>query len=243
MKDVVKKIQEALRNRNFILIAGSCRVDYEGRAASHLGYGERIVIIKQDNSILVHRPYGYEPVNWNPAGSRIEIKLDEEDRLILTSLKSGEKLVIVFNDVKHLAILNMLDDAEFEMYASEADMKQAVLLEPQLIEEGFIPIEDERRAFGRGRVDIFGRDKDGNLVIVELKRNEASVEDIQQIIGYLNSLTREFGKRPRAIIAAPSISRKASMLASSNSIEFKCLTPRLCMDILKRKRGLDRFLE
>ncbi|HIQ29177.1 MAG TPA: DUF91 domain-containing protein [Candidatus Caldiarchaeum subterraneum] len=243
MKDFVEKLQEALRNRHFILIAGNCRVYYEGRAASHLGYGERVVLIKQDGSILVHRPYGHEPVNWNPPGSRIEARRDEEDRIILTSLKSGEKLVVVFNDVKHFAVLNMLDDAEFEMYASEADMKQAVLLEPRLIEDGFTPVEDERKAFGSGRIDILGRDKNGNLVIVELKRNEASVEDVQQVLGYLSSLTRELGRRPRAIIVAPSISRRAAMLANSNNIEFKCLTPRLCMDVLKRRKGLDRFLE
>ena len=60
-----------------IVIIGSCKVIYEGRASSTLDYGERIVILKQDGSTLIHRPTGYKPVNWQPSGASIKIKPDE----------------------------------------------------------------------------------------------------------------------------------------------------------------------
>lgn len=49
-----------------LLVVGNCCVEYQGRASSKLGPGERIVIIKEDGALLVHRPTGYEPINWMP---------------------------------------------------------------------------------------------------------------------------------------------------------------------------------
>ncbi|MFQ5999898.1 MAG: endonuclease NucS, partial [Candidatus Bathyarchaeia archaeon] len=57
-------IREALSERKALIIVGNCWVDYRGRASSKLEPGERIVVIKGDGSVLVHRPVGYEPVNW-----------------------------------------------------------------------------------------------------------------------------------------------------------------------------------
>ena len=42
--------------RNSVLIVvGCCSVEYVGRARSTLGWGERIVIVKPDGSVLVHQ--------------------------------------------------------------------------------------------------------------------------------------------------------------------------------------------
>ncbi|MCK4884719.1 DUF91 domain-containing protein, partial [Candidatus Bathyarchaeota archaeon] len=61
-------IKEAVSKRKAVILVGNCWVDYKGRASSKLEPGERIVMIKEDGSVLVHRPFGYEPVNWQPAG-------------------------------------------------------------------------------------------------------------------------------------------------------------------------------
>ena len=71
-----EKIREGIRSGSLIVLMGLMEVYYEGRAASSLGPGERLLIIKQDGSLLVHRPTGYEPVNWQPPGSKIEIFLE-----------------------------------------------------------------------------------------------------------------------------------------------------------------------
>ena len=63
--------KKSIMNKYTLVIIGSCKVIYEGRASSTLGYGERIVILKQDGSTLIHRPTGYKPVNWQPSGASI----------------------------------------------------------------------------------------------------------------------------------------------------------------------------
>ena len=56
LAEAAERIREGIRSRKLILVLGSMEVYYEGRAASSLGLGERLLIIKQDGSLLVHRP-------------------------------------------------------------------------------------------------------------------------------------------------------------------------------------------
>ena len=49
-----------------LIIIGDCMINYHGRAKSLLDWGQRIIIIKQDANILIHRPIMREPVNWLP---------------------------------------------------------------------------------------------------------------------------------------------------------------------------------
>nr|NIQ34044.1 DUF91 domain-containing protein [Nitrososphaeria archaeon] len=68
--------QEALEliydngHRSMILLLGDCCVSYQGRAKSYLDFGERLVIVKKDGSVLVHTGELREPVNWQPPGTR-----------------------------------------------------------------------------------------------------------------------------------------------------------------------------
>ena len=243
VEEAAERIRRALRAGEVILVVGSMEVFYEGRASSTLGAGERLLIIKEDGSVLVHRPRGYEPVNWQPPDSKIEVGVDE-GRLVVEArrVRPREVLKAVFTDVKAVLSFKLHDEAEFAMYATEEDMKRAILMEPTLIEDGFKPMESERRAGDSGFIDIFGVDKEGNLVVVEIKRRNATSEDIRQLLRYVESVERELGRRPRAIIAAPGVQRSAMRELTSHRVEFRCVTPRRCAEILKRGQGLERFL-
>ncbi|MEM4021435.1 MAG: endonuclease NucS, partial [Nitrososphaerota archaeon] len=102
--------------------------------------------------------------------------------------------------------------------------------------------EDERRAGRAGFVDIFGVDSSGNLVVVEIKRRNATSEDVRQLVSYVKEIEKELGRRPRMILAAPGVQRSASRELAAYGVEFKCLSPRRCHEILKRGRGLEEFL-
>jgi RecB family endonuclease NucS len=68
MEEAEKIVREAISQRKTLLVVGNCWVHYTGRAKSKLEPGERILIVKEDGSLLIHRSVGYEPVNWQPPG-------------------------------------------------------------------------------------------------------------------------------------------------------------------------------
>ena len=61
--EALKALRSGLSNQRTVVIAGVCSVKYKGRARSTLEDGERLVIVKADGNVLVHRPTGMEPVN------------------------------------------------------------------------------------------------------------------------------------------------------------------------------------
>ncbi|MEN2974877.1 MAG: endonuclease NucS [Candidatus Caldarchaeales archaeon] len=239
---IVGKLKESLLKRELIIIVGLFEVLYEGRASSKLGLGERLLMIKSDYSVIIHRPVSYEPVNWQPPRSKIEVKIvDGKLTIEARRPKPAELLIVKFAEVYHFSSFKLRDEAEFHMYATEEDMKKALLIQPSLIEEGFKILEEEKSIRPSGFIDIFGTDLSGRLVVVEIKRREVTVEDIRQLVQYVNSIEREVGKRPRAIIAAPKIQKSATRELKLHNVEFKCISPRKCMEVLEKTRGLDRF--
>lgn len=243
LEEAAEKLREGIRSRSLIVLTGLMEVFYEGRASSSLGEGERLLLIKQDGSVLVHRPTGYEPVNWQPPGSLISVIVRDGVLVIEARRLSPEEILrVVVKKVYSIESHKLEDSAEFAMHATEEEMKRAILLEPSLIEEGFKPIEDERRAGRAGFVDIFGVDSSGNLVVVEIKRRNATSEDVRQLVSYVKEIEKELGRRPRMILAAPGVQRSASRELAAYGVEFKCLSPKRCHEILKRGRGLEEFL-
>jgi RecB family endonuclease NucS len=236
-----EELRNALAKGLVVVLAGPCTVSYEGRASSRLGEGERLVIIKRDRSVLVHRPEGYEPVNWQPANSKIDFTTSGEEFQIRVS-NGPELLTITFTSPPRIEYFELRDTAVFEMYASEEDMKKAVIARPDLVEEGFKPFVEERPVRKTGRVDLLGVDRHGNILVVEFKKNSATAQDILQLKTYVESLQEEFGNRPRAVIAAPGLTKNARSMLDLHGIEFRCLTPRQCSQVLERMRNLDRYL-
>ena len=73
---------------------------YDGRANSTLENGERLLIIKSDGSLLVHRPVGYEPVNWQPAGGVFHVQI-KDDGLEVHGVrqKPRESVRVIFSEI------------------------------------------------------------------------------------------------------------------------------------------------
>jgi len=66
-------------------------------------------------------------------------------------------------------------------------MHRAILLKPELLEWGFKPISWEKHV-QPGFVDIYGEDKNGKLVIVEVKRKTATKENALQLAKYIEPI-------------------------------------------------------
>lgn len=235
--EAYNKVKSGLSQHKTIIIAGNCSVEYDGRAASQLKPGERLIILKSDGSALVHRPRDYSPVNWQPSGSLFNTRISEGNLIIrIYRAKEKESLEITLIKVLMVAVLDLRDKGEFILYASEKDMQEAILFDPSLLEDGFRPLETERTV-EPGFIDIIGVDKENSLTLVEIKRNPATKKDVQQLHKYMKIYNINNGRTVRGILVAPEIKKNAKKELNRLGYEFKALTPQECSNILKRKKS------
>ncbi|MCX8169361.1 MAG: endonuclease NucS [Candidatus Methanomethylicia archaeon] len=228
-------LKHGIENRNFIIIVGSCIVDYHGRASSTLSHGERVVIVKADGSIQIHRPKDVEPVNWQPPRCIFHVNLiGNELRLRAIRSKPREIIDISFDKILFIACFNLVDEGEFSLHASEIDMQKAIIMSPNLIEEGFKIISFEKHV-EPGFIDLYGLDSIGRLVVLEIKRRTADKSAVLQLAKYVSEIkSRNPYREVRGILVAPSLSKSAQSLLHSLGLEFKRLNPKVCAKILNR---------
>ncbi|MCK4439380.1 endonuclease NucS [Candidatus Bathyarchaeota archaeon] len=245
VKEAANAINAAVSQRRTILVIGNCWVHYSGRASSKLEPGERILIIKEDGSLLVHRSVGYEPVNWQPPGCIFHIQAkDNALEIHAVRRKPAESVKVFFDEIHMVSALSLVDSGEFSLYASEEDMQKAVLLEPSLVEEGFKPISYEKKV-EPGFVDVYGVDKNGNLVVVEIKRKTAGNDAALQLAKYVDAIKSKVNREVRGILVAPNIAKGVQRLLATLQLDFKALDPQKCAGILKRSktRKLETFFK
>lgn len=228
------------------LVIGNCRVDYEGRASSTLEWGERIVIVKADGSILVHRPIGYEPVNWQPQGCLFQVDMPSERVLRIRAFRrQPREIVNIYFDRIRLIFSSRLDDSgEFYLHVSEEQMKDALLSRPEMLEPHFKAIDYERKV-EPGFVDVYGVDKDRNLVVVEIKRNPIGRDAVLQLKRYMDAIRKETGQFVRGMVVGPSLRKGAQTLLATLNLEFKQLSPKKCFEVLqaRKTRKLIEFMK
>jgi RecB family endonuclease NucS len=227
-------IKAAVADRNAIILVGNCWVDYKGRASSKLEPGERIIMIKEDGSVLVHRPIGYQPVNWQPTGCMFQIRSRGEILIVrAVRRKPSESVNITFDHVYLVTSMKLIDRGVYSLHASESDMQQAILLEPSLLEEGFVPISYEKKV-EPGFVDVYGMDRDGRLVVVELKRRTAGRDAALQLAKYIDYIKTVAKRDLRGVLVAPHLAKGVQTVLTSLGLEFKALEPKKCAEVLRR---------
>ena len=237
-------VREALTERKALIIVGNCWVDYSGRASSKLEPGERIVIFKEDGSVLVHRPTGYEPVNWQPPGCLFSVRaVSNTLQIRAIRRKPSESVKIFFDNVYEVCALNLVDNGAFSLYASEEDMQRAILSRPSLLEDGFEPITYEKKVES-GFVDVYGVDKTGKFVVVEIKRKPAGRAAVLQLAKYVKAIRSMVNREVRGVLVAPDVAKGVQRLIVTLGLEFKALDPRKCALVLTKpetKRLVDFF--
>ena len=230
-------VKEALSKRKALIIVGNCWVEYQGRASSKLEEGERIVIFKEDGSVLVHRSIGCEPVNWQPPGCIFQTSASREVLQIRAVRQKPYEFVRIFFGPTYLVtVLSLVDKGEFALHASEEDMQKAVLMQPSLVEDGFKPISYEKKV-EPGFVDVFGVDKTGKFVVVEIKRKIASKDAVLQLAKYVEAMRDWTNREVRGILVAPNLTKGVQRLLETLHLDFKALDPKKCSDILSKTRN------
>ncbi len=245
VEEAARLIRKALSERKTLVIVGNCWVEYRGRASSKLKSGERIVMIKEDGSVLVHRPTGYEPVNWQPPGCLIQTSTsDGVLKIRAVRRKPSESVRVFFDLVYLLSAFSLVDNGQFSLYASEEDMQRAILIEPEIVESGFRPITYEKK-IEPGFVDVYGLDKDGKLVVVEIKRKTAGRDAALQLAKYVDSVRSTVSREVRGLLVAPRLAKGVQRVLVTLGLNFRALDPRRCAEILSRPemRKLEEFFD
>ena len=225
IKETEEILDTGFKNKAILIITACCRVSYEGRAKSNLESGDRVIIIKPDGSFLVHKSEKRNPVNWQPPGCKVKFHA-EKGLIILKSLRNKPKEILEVEISKTHVIMYFIlqDDNDLNLTGSEEEMSNYIFYEnPEIIEKGFKPLAREK-SISHGIIDIMGKDKNGNLVVLELKRGRATLDAVSQLKRYIDNLSEENGDL-RGILVAPSITESAFKLLSSYGLEFREVHP------------------
>lgn len=178
----------------YITVLGRCRVEYDGRATSTLGYGDRHITLQPDGCVRVDTDEDRKPVNWQPPGAEYRARMTEEETLHVHAKRTNptETLDIEFTNVYFVTATEMQDEAELTLVGTEQDMQDHLMDNPEPISEAlgepFIPLEAEY-SLDSGDVDVFGRTDADEAVVVELKRRTVGPEAVSQLHRYVDEIS------------------------------------------------------
>ncbi|SDU77579.1 hypothetical protein SAMN04489737_0075 [Arcanobacterium phocae] len=209
------------------IVIARCSVDYSGRLDAHLEPAIRVLMLKQDGSVLVHSDGGsYKPLNWmSPPATFSVVDVADADR------KAG---VVETWSIEHNKTNDVL---RINIYELIHDITQDLGVEPGLIKDGVEAhlqkllaeqvnvlgqnLELVRREYPTpiGPVDLMLLDAAGGHIAVEVKRR-GEIDGVEQLTRYLDLLSRDTMLQPiRGIFAAQEIKPQARVLAEDRGIE------------------------
>ena len=216
-------VEDGLDDAAVVTVFGRCAVDYDGRATSHLGPGDRLVVLKPDGTLLVHQSEQRTPVNWQPPGCDHAATAREGELVVLSTRESpNERVEVRFETVESVAVYPMEDTEELELRGTEEDLRDRILGDPSMVEAGLDDLDAEYDT-PVGAADLVGRDAEGRLVVLELKRRRVGPTAVSQLERYVTALADD--GPVRGILVAPSVTDGARRLLDAEGLEFVSLEP------------------
>jgi RecB family endonuclease NucS len=196
------------------LLIARCSVHYVGRLTAHLPMAPRLLMVKNDGSVLVHSDGGsYKPLNWMSP----PCKLVEAEGLWTVTNKAGEQLLIAISEVLHDSLHELGVDPGLVKDGVEAHLQALLAMHIQTLGEGYRLVRREYPT-AIGPVDILARDGQGLAVAVEIKRR-GDIDGVEQLTRYLELLNRDPLLAPvRGVFAAQEIKPQARTLALDRGI-------------------------
>lgn len=227
-EDIDKKVKRSLNSGSIVSIYTRCVVDYSGRSSTDLKEGDRCLLLKPDGVISVQSGEGLRPKNWQPPGGDFSFYY-EDDTFVVECVRetdSCKEEVVKVYCLEHYGTVcyQYQDDEEIEMIGSEEDMHDRIMKEPDLVEEGFTALENEKST-EVGDIDIYGVDEYSNPVVIEVKRRKAELKHVDQLLRYTDYMKKNKDGFVRGILIAPEASEKTEDLLEKNDLELVKLDP------------------
>ncbi len=201
------------------LVVARCQVDYAGRLTAHLPMATRLIMVKNDGSVLVHSDGGsYKPLNWmSPPCKVVEGKSEDGVHEWLVTGKDDDTLRILLEEVLHDSAHELGIDPGLQKDGVEKHLQELLAEHPGTLADGLTLVRREYPT-AIGPVDLMCRDAAGASVAVEIKRR-GEIDGVEQLTRYLELLNRDPKLRPvRGIFAAQEIKPQARVLATDRGI-------------------------
>lgn len=231
--------------KKMLVLFGSCYATFDGRIKSFLPLGDRFLIVKKDETLILHGSKGLKPLNWQLGGAgKIHYSIENEKLVVKTFRpKTKESLEIVFDTVYESVIYDAHDSASLSIYGSESDLSNYLFNNPGIIDKDFQPTAREFET-PFGFLDLRGVDKEGNIIIIEVKKRNASPADAQQLKRYVEYFEKVEKVKVRGILVAQGFPKKVMNVLNVNELEaveipWQEIFPALSME--KPKVTMDDF--
>ncbi|PLW79813.1 endonuclease NucS [Candidatus Woesearchaeota archaeon] len=222
----IDEFKSALNANEVLTFYCNCKINYSGRAESFLPQGDRLIVIKSDNTLLVHQPVGNTPINYMKDGSQINIqKVGKHLEITSQNLKYKDFLEIEIWGAYSIMRGKLEDGQKLVLQGNEKDMSDMIYDNPELISKDFKPLSREEHT-KYGFIDVFGHDGKGEMVIIECKRYTAGLSCVTQLRRYVEKMKELKGiHKVTGIIAAPDISTNAKKMLEDWNFKFKKVNP------------------
>ncbi|HEU5044594.1 MAG TPA: endonuclease NucS [Nocardioidaceae bacterium] len=201
------------------IVIAKCQVDYAGRLTAHLPMATRLILVKNDGSVLIHSDGGsYKPLNWmSPPCKVVEVSGEDGTAEWTVTGREQDTLRILIDEVLHESVHDLGIDPGLQKDGVEKHLQELLAEHPAHLADGLTLV---RREFPTaiGPVDLMCRDVEGRSVAVEVKRR-GEIDGVEQLTRYLELLNRDPALRPvRGIFAAQEIRPQARVLATDRGI-------------------------
>ena len=199
------------------LIVARCEVTYTGRLNAHLPESTRLLMLKEDGSVLVHADAGgFKPLNWMTPPTVLE----EDGATLIVRKRAGRsedrleiRMLEVLSDVVH----DMGEAAGLEKDGVERDLQLLLADNPTAIEDGLRLVKREWPT-DVGPVDLMCRDDEDAWVAVEIKRI-GTIDAVEQLTRYLDCIRADPSRADcHGILVAQQIKPQAIALAEQRGI-------------------------
>ncbi len=205
-KEEIPEIIRRWFKKATIILSVECSIEYEGRATSTASKARRLIIIKEDGTVIVHGPTGRNPINWQPKAYVRGIIKDGEILIECIRLNPKEYLRIHLEGDPDIMIVP-LSRGLFRLSGSESDIVNELYRHPEIVEEGARVVSREVST-PYGRIDLVLKGKDEVLLLVEVKRGRADVEAVFQLKRYVEYY-RKLGIDCRGVLVASGFTGRA----------------------------------
>ena len=233
------------------IIVADCSAEYTGRLNASLPTAKRVLLIKEDGSVLIFSEIGsYKPLNWMVAPCTMHVEKDSGEagdsgdscnsgESNAENAKSNAESVFANGTILKIAAKKGNDILRIVLQHVYSDSSYDLGEDPGLVKDGveehlqhYLAEQIERIGKGAklvrreyptaiGPVDIMAKDSNGVHVAIEIKRN-GGIDGVEQLTRYCELLNRDPLLKPvRGIFAAQTISPQARVLAQDRG--FTCL--------------------